>query len=51
MLHQGTSKTSIDFIISNDKSESNKLPKIQALTQNKLFNIPSKKSLNDKITK
>ena len=39
MLHQGTSKTSIDFIIDKDVSESNKLPKIQALTQNKLFNF------------
>ncbi len=45
MLHQGTSKTSIDFIIEKDVSESNKLPKIQALTQNKLFNIPSNKTL------
>ena len=33
-----------DFIIEKDVSESNKLPKIQALTQNKLFNIPPKKT-------
>ena len=46
MLHQGTSKTSIDFIIDKDVSESNKLPKMQALTQNKLFNFPLKKTLN-----
>ena len=46
MLHQGTSKTSIDFIIEKGVSESNKLPKIQALTQNKLFNIPPKKTSN-----
>ena len=46
MLHQGTSKTSIDFIIDKDVSESNKLPKIQALTQNKLFNFPLKKTFN-----
>ena len=45
MLHQGTSKTSIDFIIDKDVSESNKLPKIQALTQNKLFNFPLKENL------
>ncbi len=47
MLHQGTSKTSADFIISNDKSESNKLPRMQALTQNKLFTSPLNKSLED----
>tara|TARA_X000000368_G_scaffold274714_1_gene217913 strand:+ start:1013 stop:2386 length:1374 start_codon:yes stop_codon:yes gene_type:complete len=38
MLHQGTSNTCIDFILNNEDSKSNKLTKIQALTQNKLFN-------------
>jgi glucose-6-phosphate isomerase len=38
MLHQGTSNTCIDFILNNEDSKSNKLSKIQALTQNKLFN-------------
>ena len=47
MLHQGTSNTSADFIISNDKSESNKLPRMQALTQNKLFTSPVNKSLKN----
>ena len=45
MLHQGTSKTSVDFIIDKEVSKSNKLPKIQALTQNKLFNFPLKENL------
>ena len=47
MLHQGTSNTSADFIISNDKSESNKLPRMQALTQNKLFSSPLDRPLED----
>ena len=47
MLHQGTSNTSADFIISDDKYESNKLPRIQALTQNKLFTSPVNKSLKN----
>ena len=38
MLHQGTSNTCIDFILNDEDSKSNKLTKIQALTQNKLFN-------------
>ena len=49
MLHQGTSNTSADFIISNDKSESNKLSRMQALIQNNLFNSPLNKSLNDNL--
>ena len=49
MLHQGTSNTSADFIISNDRSESNKLSRMQAFTQNKLFNSPLDKSPNDNL--
>jgi glucose-6-phosphate isomerase len=42
MLHQGTSNTCLEIILSNDNLESNKLPKIQALIQNELFNVPVK---------
>jgi len=44
MLHQGTSNTCLEIILSNDNLESNKLPKIQALIQNELFNISVKNS-------
>jgi glucose-6-phosphate isomerase len=46
MLHQGTSNTCLEIILSNDNLESNKLPKIQALIQNELFNVSVKNNLD-----
>mgnify|MGYP001176007008 FL=1 len=46
MLHQGTSNTCLEIILSNDNLESNKLPKIQALIQNELFNVSVENNLD-----
>lgn len=48
MLHQGTSNTSLDFLVVKDKSRENLIPETQASIQNELFNLPKDISENHK---